>query len=89
MHCQYPFLQDSMQQPGYSSSAISSASRQIAGGNPELSSRTEERSASIVETVASMEQLISTVGKMRRMRCRRTGCYTDFRRGDSEGFSGQ
>lgn len=55
------FLQDLMQQVGYSSSAISSASRQIAGGNLDLSSRTEEQSASIVETAASMEQLTSTV----------------------------
>ncbi|HGL5826039.1 TPA: methyl-accepting chemotaxis protein [Citrobacter koseri] len=55
------FLQDLMQQVGHSSSAISSASRQIAGGNLDLSSRTEEQSASIVETAASMEQLTSTV----------------------------
>ena len=55
------FLQDLMQQVGHSSSAISSASRQIAGGNLDLSSRTEEQSASIVETAASMEQLTRTV----------------------------
>lgn len=54
-------LQDLMQRVGHSSSAISSASRQIAGGNLDLSSRTEEQSASIVETAASMEQLTSTV----------------------------
>jgi methyl-accepting chemotaxis protein len=41
--------------------AISSASRQIASGNLNLSSRTEDQSASIVETAASMEELTSTV----------------------------
>ena len=55
------FLQDLLLQVGQSSMAISSASRQIAGGNLDLSSRTEEQSASIVETAASMEELTSTV----------------------------
>ncbi|HFO1883574.1 TPA: methyl-accepting chemotaxis protein [Citrobacter freundii] len=55
------FLQDLMQQVGQSSAAIASASRQIAGGNLDLSSRTEEQSSSIVETAASMEELTSTV----------------------------
>ncbi len=55
------YLQDLMGQVGQSALAISSASRQIAGGNLDLSSRTEQQSASIVETAASMEQLTSTV----------------------------
>ena len=40
---------------------ISSASGQIAAGNVDLSSRTEEQAASLEETAASMEQLASTV----------------------------
>jgi len=55
------YLQELMGQVGQSAMAISSASRQIAGGNLDLSSRTEQQSASIVETAASMEQLTSTV----------------------------
>ena len=55
------YLQELMGQVGMSAQAISSASRQIAGGNLDLSSRTEEQSASIVETAASMEELTSTV----------------------------
>ena len=50
-----------MQQVGQSSMAISSASREITGGNVDLSSRTEAQSSSIVETAASMEELTSTV----------------------------
>nr|WP_318381440.1 methyl-accepting chemotaxis protein [uncultured Enterobacter sp.] len=55
------FLQELLIQVGQSSMAISSASREIAGGNLDLSSRTEEQSASIVQTAASMEELTSTV----------------------------
>nr|WP_250135643.1 hypothetical protein [Escherichia coli] len=54
------FLQELMQQVGQSSMAISSASREITGGNVDLSSRTEAQSSSIVETAASMEELTST-----------------------------
>jgi methyl-accepting chemotaxis protein len=41
--------------------AISSAASQIAIGNTDLSSRTEQQAASLEETAASMEQLASTV----------------------------
>ncbi len=41
--------------------AIASASRQIAAGNLDLSSRTEEQAASLQQTAASMEQLTTTV----------------------------
>ncbi|HWZ46928.1 MAG TPA: methyl-accepting chemotaxis protein [Herbaspirillum sp.] len=41
--------------------AIAIASGQIASGNLDLSSRTEEQAASLEETAASMEQLTSTV----------------------------
>jgi methyl-accepting chemotaxis protein len=41
--------------------AISTASAQIAAGNLDLSSRTEEQAASIEETASSMEELTSTV----------------------------
>lgn len=40
---------------------ISSASKEIAVGNLDLSSRTEEQAGSIEETVATMEELTSTV----------------------------
>ncbi|MGA7811890.1 methyl-accepting chemotaxis protein [Caballeronia sp.] len=44
-----------------SSEAIGSATKQIAAGNIDLSSRTEQQAASLEETAASMEQLTSTV----------------------------
>jgi methyl-accepting chemotaxis protein len=40
---------------------IATASREIAGGNLDLSSRTEEQASSLEETAASMEELTSTV----------------------------
>ncbi|GGD75388.1 methyl-accepting chemotaxis protein [Caballeronia grimmiae] len=44
-----------------SSEAIGSASKQIATGNTDLSSRTEQQAASLQETASSMEELTSTV----------------------------
>lgn len=41
--------------------AISSASRQIAAGNMDLSARTETQASSLEQTAAAMEQLTSTV----------------------------
>ncbi len=43
------------------SDAVATASGQIAAGNLDLSSRTEEQAASLQETAASMEELTSTV----------------------------
>jgi methyl-accepting chemotaxis protein len=40
---------------------VSMASREIASGNTDLSSRTEQQAASLEETAASMEELTSTV----------------------------
>ncbi|WP_256740768.1 methyl-accepting chemotaxis protein, partial [Cronobacter sakazakii] len=40
---------------------VASASSQISIGNTDLASRTEEQSAAVVETAASMEELTSTV----------------------------
>ena len=40
---------------------VARASAEIAAGNMDLSSRTEEQSAAVVQTAASMEQLTSTV----------------------------
>ncbi|OOC14339.1 hypothetical protein BM451_06765, partial [Dickeya dadantii] len=42
-------------------SNVASAASEIAAGNTDLSSRTEQQSAAVVETAASMEQLTSTV----------------------------
>jgi len=42
---------------------ISSASKQIANGNMDLSSRTEQQAGSLEETAASMEELTNTVKK--------------------------
>ncbi|WP_306577778.1 methyl-accepting chemotaxis protein [Bradyrhizobium sp. SRS-191] len=44
-----------------SSHTLSSAAREIANGNTDLSQRTEEQAASLEETAASMEELTSTV----------------------------
>ncbi|WP_313652599.1 methyl-accepting chemotaxis protein [Pantoea sp.] len=55
------YLQGLIQQVGDSALAITAASREIASGNANLSSRTEEQASSIVETAASMEQLTGTV----------------------------
>jgi methyl-accepting chemotaxis protein len=44
-----------------SSEAIGSATKQIAAGNLDLSSRTEQQAASLEETAASMEQLTGAV----------------------------
>ncbi|PMR68685.1 methyl-accepting chemotaxis protein [Halomonas heilongjiangensis] len=44
-----------------SSGSIHVGSREIAGGNADLSSRTEQQAASLEETAASMEQLTATV----------------------------
>ncbi|MEK9537719.1 methyl-accepting chemotaxis protein [Pantoea agglomerans] len=55
------FLQGLLQQVGDSALAITAASREIASGNANLSSRTEDQASSIVETAASMEQLTGTV----------------------------
>lgn len=41
--------------------AINTAAREIAGGNHDLSRRTEEQASSLEETASSMEQLTSTV----------------------------
>ncbi|MDN7488414.1 methyl-accepting chemotaxis protein [Burkholderia sp. AU45274] len=43
------------------SESIATAARQIAAGNIDLSSRTEEQAAALQETASSMEQLTSTV----------------------------
>jgi methyl-accepting chemotaxis protein len=43
------------------SEAINTAAREIAAGNTDLSSRTEEQAASLQETAASMEELTGTV----------------------------
>ena len=45
----------------HATETISVASRQIAAGNLDLSSRTEEQAASLEETASSMEELTSTV----------------------------
>ena len=55
------YLQGLIQQVGDSALAITAASREIASGNANLSSRTEDQASSIVETSASMEQLTGTV----------------------------
>jgi methyl-accepting chemotaxis protein len=44
-----------------SSDSVSVAARQIAAGNTDLSSRTEQQAASLEETAASMEELTSAV----------------------------
>ena len=55
------YLQGLMRQVGDSALAITAASREIASGNADLSSRTEDQASSIVQTAASMEELTGTV----------------------------
>lgn len=45
----------------YAANTVAVASREIAGGNIDLSARTEEQAASLEETAASMTQLTETV----------------------------
>ena len=45
----------------HGSQAVSSAARQIAKGNDDLSQRTQEQASSLEETAASMEEMTSTV----------------------------
>ncbi|AMO98869.1 methyl-accepting chemotaxis (MCP) signaling domain protein [Collimonas arenae] len=54
-------LQDTVSRVRNGTDNIVTASRQIAAGNLELSSRTEQQAASLEQTAASMEQLTSTV----------------------------
>jgi methyl-accepting chemotaxis protein len=46
---------------GETAQTLTSAAREIASGNTDLSQRTEEQAASLEETAASMEQLTNTV----------------------------
>lgn len=59
-----------------SAESVSVTSKQIAEGNIDLSSRTEERAASLKQTAASMEELTGTVRKTECRECaagKRTG----------------
>ncbi|WP_233440454.1 methyl-accepting chemotaxis protein [Modicisalibacter coralii] len=47
----------------HASESIDTGAREIAAGNNDLSSRTEQQAASLAETAASMEQLTSTVSQ--------------------------
>ncbi|MEH3479393.1 methyl-accepting chemotaxis protein [Enterobacter cloacae] len=55
------YLQGLLQQVGSSTRTIAAASHQIAEGNVSLSSRTEEQSASLTQTAASMEEIAGIV----------------------------
>ncbi|ELN9420538.1 MULTISPECIES: methyl-accepting chemotaxis protein [Enterobacter cloacae complex] len=55
------YLQGLLQQVGASTRTIAAASHQIADGNLSLSSRTEEQSASLTQTAASMEEIAGIV----------------------------
>jgi methyl-accepting chemotaxis protein len=54
-------LRDVVERVRQHADGVSSASIQIAGGNADLSTRTESQAASLQQTSASMEQLTSTV----------------------------
>ena len=54
-------LTDTVSQVREGSTAIGTATTQIAAGNLDLSSRTEQQAASLEETASSMEELTSTV----------------------------
>ncbi|MCI8906260.1 MAG: methyl-accepting chemotaxis protein [Enterobacter sp.] len=55
------YLQGLLQQVAGSTRTIAAASHQIAEGNVSLSSRTEEQSASLTQTAASMEEIAGIV----------------------------
>ena len=55
------YLQGLLQQVGASTRTIAAASHQIADGNLSLSSRTEEQSASLTQTAASMAEIAGIV----------------------------
>ncbi|MCM7883273.1 methyl-accepting chemotaxis protein [Enterobacter sichuanensis] len=55
------YLQGLLQQVAASTRTIAAASHQIAEGNVSLSSRTEEQSASLTQTAASMEEIAGIV----------------------------
>ncbi len=54
-------LQSIVQQIGEATGLINTAAQEIAAGNTDLSSRTEEQASSLEETASSMEELTSTV----------------------------
>src|SRR5690606_13882102 len=54
-------LQDVVRDVHGGAESIASAASQIAAGNVDLSSRTEEQASSLAETAATMEQLTTTV----------------------------
>jgi methyl-accepting chemotaxis protein-2 (aspartate sensor receptor) len=54
-------LKDIISQVRSGVDSVARASSEIAAGNMDLSSRTEQQSAAVVETAASMEQMTSTV----------------------------
>lgn len=54
-------LQSMLQQISRSSGELTGAARQIADGNMDLSSRTENQASAVQETAASMEELTTTV----------------------------
>ncbi len=54
-------LQNIVQQIGEATGLINTAAKEIAAGNTDLSSRTEEQASSLEETASSMEELTSTV----------------------------
>lgn len=54
-------LQNIIGQVRHSTQSVATASREIAGGNLDLSSRTEAQASALEETASSMEELISAV----------------------------
>jgi methyl-accepting chemotaxis protein len=59
------------------SDAVTIGAREIATGNTDLSSRTEQQSSALEETAASMEQLTSTVGNNAESATRASGLARD------------
>ena len=54
-------LSDTVEHIRHNATAIATASQQIAAGNLDLSSRTEEQASALEQTAATMEELTSTV----------------------------
>jgi methyl-accepting chemotaxis protein len=56
-------LSEIVTQVGGSANAVGTAARQLAQGNDDLSSRTQEQAAALEETASSMEQMTATVNQ--------------------------
>jgi methyl-accepting chemotaxis protein len=63
LHDMQTSLVDVVSRVRQNSESVATASAQIAGGNTDLSNRTEEQASALQQTAASMEEITATVGR--------------------------